>query len=53
MPQNKKAHYAFTVKKNQPGLYAQLKAPPWNEATAKFYDRSEGHVRLETRVVQV
>ncbi|MFE7215346.1 hypothetical protein ACFY0A_43925 [Streptomyces sp. NPDC001698] len=33
------AHYAFAVKKNQPGLYAQLKALPWDKARAKFYDR--------------
>ncbi|WTK75634.1 ISAs1 family transposase [Streptomyces sp. NBC_01261] len=50
--QAKKAHYAFTVKKNQKGLYDQLRALPWGEATAKFYDRSTGHGRLETRVVQ-
>ncbi|WP_234442964.1 ISAs1 family transposase [Streptomyces cellulosae] len=34
-------------------LYAQLKTLPWDKATAKFYDRSHGHGRLETRVVQV
>ncbi|WP_461092307.1 ISAs1 family transposase, partial [Streptomyces incanus] len=50
--QAKKAHYAFTVKKNQKGLYEQLRTLPWGEATAKFYDRSTGHGRLETRVVQ-
>jgi predicted transposase YbfD/YdcC len=36
------------VKKNQPGLHAQLKNLPWDRATAKFYDRSEGHGRRET-----
>ncbi|WP_157881523.1 ISAs1 family transposase [Streptomyces phaeochromogenes] len=51
--EEKRAHYAFTVKMNQPILYAQLKTLPWDKATAKFYDRSHGHVRLETRVVQV
>jgi predicted transposase YbfD/YdcC len=49
----KKAHYAFTVKKNQPTLYERLRALPWQQATAKFYDRSEGHGRKETRVVQL
>ncbi|MEU1599907.1 ISAs1 family transposase [Streptomyces sp. NPDC005708] len=49
----KKAHYAFTVKRNQPTLYAQLKALPWHNARAKYYARSQGHGRLETRVVQV
>ncbi|MGW3742118.1 ISAs1 family transposase [Streptomyces sp. NPDC005146] len=48
----KKAHYAFTVKRNQKGLYEQLRTLPWGKATAKFYDRSIGHGRLETRVVQ-
>jgi predicted transposase YbfD/YdcC len=51
--EQKQAHYAFTVKKNQPILYTQLKTLPWDKATAKFYDRSQGHARLETRVVQV
>jgi predicted transposase YbfD/YdcC len=50
--QDKKAHYAFTVKKNQKGLYERLRTLPWSEATARFYDRSTGHGRLETRVVQ-
>lgn len=49
----KGAHYAFTVKRNQPSLYAQLKALPWQQAKAKYHDRSRGHGRLETRVVQV
>ncbi|MET9905411.1 hypothetical protein ABZZ74_01135 [Streptomyces sp. NPDC006476] len=42
--EQKDAHYAFPVKKNQPIPYAQ---------TAKFYDRSHGNGRLETRTVQV
>ena len=50
--ETKKAHYAFTVKKNRKGLYEQLRTLPWGEATAKFYDRSSGHGRRETRVVQ-
>jgi len=51
--EQKNVRYAFTVKKNQPILYAQLKTLPWDKALAKFYDRSHGHGRLETRVVQV
>jgi predicted transposase YbfD/YdcC len=51
--EQKDAHYAFTVRKNQPKLYAQLKTLPWGKATAKFYDRSHGHGRLETWVVRV
>src|SRR5262249_17227631 len=49
----KKAHYAFTVKKNRPTLYERLHRLPWKEVTAKFYDRTVGHGRRETRVVQV
>ena len=49
----KKAHYAFTVKKNRPALHERLRRLPWERATAKFYDRSQGHGRRETRVVQV
>ena len=49
----KKAHYAFTVKKNRPTLHERLRTLPWEQATAKFYDRSRGHGRKETRVVQV
>ncbi|MEU5307001.1 ISAs1 family transposase [Streptomyces noursei] len=49
----KEAHYMFTVKKNQPTLHERLRTLPWERATAKFYDRSLGHGRRETRVVQV
>jgi predicted transposase YbfD/YdcC len=49
----KQAHYAFTVKRNQKNLYEQLRTLPWQEATAKFCDRAQGHGRKETRVVQV
>ncbi|WP_406175469.1 transposase [Streptomyces sp. NBC_00996] len=51
--EDKGAHYAFTVKRNQKGVYEQLRALPWGEVRAKFHDRSTGHGRLETRVVQV
>ncbi|MFG2638913.1 hypothetical protein ACGFX8_35190 [Streptomyces sp. NPDC048362] len=50
--ETKKAHYAFTVKRNQKNLYERLRTLPWQEATAKFYDRTTGHGRKETRVVQ-
>ncbi|MEU0113248.1 hypothetical protein ABZ137_05855 [Streptomyces bobili] len=48
----KKAHYAFTVKRNQKNLYEELRTLPWGEATAKFSDRTTGHGHLEARVVQ-
>ncbi|MEC4019185.1 ISAs1 family transposase [Streptomyces sp. H27-D2] len=49
----KKAHYAFTVTKNQPTLHERLRVLPWGEVKAKFDDRTTGHGRKETRVVQV
>ncbi|WTE99991.1 ISAs1 family transposase [Streptomyces sp. NBC_01614] len=49
----KKAHYAFTVKKYRPTLHEHLRTLPWQESNAKFYDRTVGHGRRETRVVQV
>ncbi|MDX2565149.1 ISAs1 family transposase, partial [Streptomyces sp. TX20-6-3] len=51
--QDKKAHYLFTVKLNQPTLYDRCRRLPWEKATAKYYDRTKGHGRKETRVVQV
>ncbi|MFF3062639.1 ISAs1 family transposase, partial [Streptomyces sp. NPDC057909] len=48
----KKAHYVFTVRRNQKNLYEQLRTLPWSEAAAKFYDRTTGHDRKETQVVQ-
>lgn len=49
----KKAHYAFTVQRNRPTLHEHLRTLPWQEATAKYYDRTVGHGRRQTRVVQV
>jgi predicted transposase YbfD/YdcC len=50
---DKEAHYALTVKKNQAGLHEQLRALPWLKVIAKYYDRTQGYGRMETRVVQV
>ncbi|MGW2207639.1 ISAs1 family transposase [Streptomyces sp. NPDC001774] len=50
---DKKAHYLLTVKLNQPTLYARCRRLPWEKATAKYYGRTEGHGRKETRVIQV
>ncbi|WP_280694390.1 DUF6444 domain-containing protein [Kitasatospora sp. GAS204B] len=51
--QDKQAHHVLTVKKNQPSLYEQLRLQPWGRASAKFYHRTTGHGRLQTRVVEV
>ncbi|MFG2632044.1 ISAs1 family transposase [Streptomyces sp. NPDC048473] len=48
----KRAHYAFTAKRNQKNLHHQLATLPWAKASAKFSDRTDAHGRLETRVVQ-
>ncbi len=46
------AHFVFTVKRNQPGLFHQLRALPWAQATARHHDRNTGHGRRETRMIQ-
>ncbi|MFD5228723.1 hypothetical protein ACFWJ5_09300 [Streptomyces qaidamensis] len=47
-----KAHYAFTVQKNQKNLHRQLAASPWQKASARLYDRTDAHRRLAACVVQ-
>ena len=47
------AHYLLIIKRNQPGLYAQLAALPWRDVP-KAYDRREhGHGRTERRTLKV
>jgi predicted transposase YbfD/YdcC len=46
------ADYVFTVKANQPGLHAQLKALPWQEIPAHRAS-SVGHGRRVTRTIKV
>ncbi|MFG2943549.1 ISAs1 family transposase [Streptomyces sp. NPDC048282] len=48
----KKAHYLVVVKRNQPTLHDALRSLPWNEVTARRYDREAGHGRRETRSVR-
>ena len=49
----KKAHYILVVKKNQPGLYAQLKNLPWRHIPAGHKQRDRGHGREEHRTLKV
>jgi predicted transposase YbfD/YdcC len=49
----KKAHYILVVKKNQPGLYAQVKNLPWRNIPAGHTQRDRGHGRDEHRTLQV
>lgn len=41
------------MKKNQASLHERLHTLPWEQVTSKLYDRSHGHGRKETHVVQV
>ncbi|MFJ9909705.1 ISAs1 family transposase [Streptomyces sp. NPDC101152] len=51
--EDKQAHYLLIVKANQPGLHQQLRSLPWEDVTARRYDREQGHGRKETRVTRV
>jgi predicted transposase YbfD/YdcC len=48
----KNAHYIFIVKKNQPGLYAQLKRLPWRQVPAGDRQHGRGHGRDEHRTLK-
>ena len=47
------AHYLFTVKRNQPGLFAQLAALPWRQVPVAHQSRERGHGREERRILKV
>jgi predicted transposase YbfD/YdcC len=49
---DKKAHYILVVKKNQPGLYAQVKNLPWRNIPAAARQRDRGHGREECRTLK-
>jgi predicted transposase YbfD/YdcC len=49
----KKAHYVAVIKKNQPLLYARVKALPWAKIPTGATDRETGHGRIETRTLKV
>ncbi len=49
----KHAHYVLAVKKNQPGLYAQVKNLPWRQVPAGHIQRNRGHGRQERRTLHV
>jgi predicted transposase YbfD/YdcC len=50
--QDKKAHYVAIVKRNQPLLYAQVRALPWRLVPAGSTTRDTGHGRTETRTLK-
>ena len=47
------AHYLLIVKRNQPGLHAQLTALPWREVPIAYAKRERGHGRRERRTLKV
>jgi predicted transposase YbfD/YdcC len=47
------AHYLLIVKRNQPGLHAQLAALPWRDVPTAYTRRERGHGRTERRTLKV
>lgn len=47
------AHYLLTVKGNQPGLSAQLKALPWKQVPVAHTSTNRAHGRVEKRTIKV
>ena len=47
------AHSVITVKRNQPGLHAQLAALPWRDVPVAYDKRERGHGRRERRTLKV
>jgi predicted transposase YbfD/YdcC len=47
------AHYLLIVKRNQPGLHAQLAALPWRDVPKAHDKREHGHGRAERRTLKV
>jgi predicted transposase YbfD/YdcC len=47
------AHYLITVKGNQPALYTQLKALPWEQVPIMHTSADRAHGRIEQRSIKV
>ena len=47
------AHYLLIVKRNQPGLHAQLASLPWRHVPIAHQARERGHGRTERRTLKV
>jgi predicted transposase YbfD/YdcC len=47
------AHYLITVKRNQPGLYAQIAGLPWRHVPVAYKAKEKGHGRAERRTLKV
>ena len=46
------AGFVFTVKHNQPGLFAALDALPWTDTPIAHRETDRGHGRITTRTIQ-
>ena len=53
LPGRARRAYLFTVKRNQPGLHAQLAALPWRQVPVACDTRERGHGRAERRTLKV
>jgi predicted transposase YbfD/YdcC len=53
LAETKQAGYVFTVKKNQPRLYRQLKTLPWAKIPIQDETSTRGHGRYDIRRLQV
>lgn len=49
----RRAHYLITVKRNQPGLHAQLAGLPWRQIPDADIQRDQAHGRAERRSLKV
>jgi predicted transposase YbfD/YdcC len=47
------AHYLFTVKRNQPSLFAQLASLPWRQVPIAHQTGERGHGRDERRTLKI
>jgi predicted transposase YbfD/YdcC len=47
------AHYLLIVKRNQPGLHAQLAALPWPDVPVAYTKAERGHGRTERRTLKI
>jgi predicted transposase YbfD/YdcC len=46
-------HYVFIVKRNQPGLFAQLASLPWRQVPIAYDSCERGHGRAERRTLKI
>lgn len=50
---SRSAHYLLTIKRNQPGLFAQLAALPWRQVPVAHRSSERGHGRDERRTLKI